>query len=794
MAGILGDGSKTNASTITKYTQIQLQTSAQGIPIPLLWGKKRMGDNCLWSGDFKAVAEKGGKKGGGGGKGAVGGKGGGGAVYDYFVAVILGLCEGPITGIDRVWADKDVTTLAALGLTPFVGTSSQAPWAYLTANHPSEAISYAQTAYLANSRYSLGKSPNLPQLNFEIITPLSGSMPGTDDVNFGDVIPDFLTNPQYSIGIASSMVGGSGSLPYFKNYCTAQGLFFSPDVTAQEQVSSILDRWATLTNSWIFWSGAELKFVPLADQPVIGNGATYSPVVTPIFNFTYDDFISSEGDPPITVTRSDPADAPNHVKLECKDRTNSYNSAVIEWKDQTLIDLFGMVDSSVTQAYEICDLNVGQMVAQLVGQRGAYIRNTYDFKIGWEYGSLLEPGDIVSLTDIHVGLDAFPVRIQQLSEDEDGAWAVTAEEFPAGVSSSLNPQRPQPTTNTSVDFNVDPGDTNPPGVVEPSSALTGGAQVWLGASGGGDWGGCIVYISFDGVNYNSVGSISSPALQGRLTASLANHIDPDTVNTLSLDTTVCDQAMPTDATTDDADAFRTLAWITAPYTTLCPSNGELIAYGSVTATGTFTDDVTYLRRGLYGTAPASHASGDFVTRLDLNATVAPGNTVLIVDLPDQYVGQTIFFKLPSFNRFGQSVQDLSSAVAYQYTPTGAGATSTAVPIYQQISGAIAANQVLIDYVATVNLTLPQHLTGSFAGIPNGGVSNTSTQVYNLFKNGVNIGTATLAAGASPGANSMTFSFASDVTFVPGDHFKVVAPAGTDATLRSLFFSFLATSP
>lgn len=745
MSGFLGGG---NSSTSTKYTGLQIQTSAQGVPIPNVWGTTRMGANLIWYGDFVATPD-GGKKGGKGGD-----KGGG--IYKYSTAVIFGLCEGGGSlQIKTVWADKQITSLSELGLTLFTGTASQAPWSYLVSKHPDQALSYAYTAYLAASSYNLGKSPNLPNHTFEIQRLASPwSFPVVPDAFISGVIIDFLTNPQYSVGMTSSQIDfGSFSVVY-PGYLGAQGLWFSPAIEAQEQISSIIDRWAQLSNTWIFWSGNVLKAVPLGDTAISSSvpytrtvntqvpldpgpyqvqivnaqsdggvryqqtGAAltavgtsfpaqgqyhfdglnfrwifnkadsgkavlvtgtfrpvsdYTPDTTIWFDLDYDNLITNGNEPPITVNRQDQADLPNHVRLEIKDRNNQYNTAICEWKDDDLINQFGIVDHPVTQAHEICDPMVGQLVAQLIGQRAAYIRNTYDFMMPWWMGSASEPGDLVRLTDPHLGLDHFTVRLRSLEEDEQGNWRVLAEEYTGTTGdASGTPQLAVP-VNTSLNSNVDPGSVNPPAVFEPASNLTGGvAQLWVAASGGADWGGCVVFISFDATNYTNIGTISTSAAQGTLTAGLANHADPDTVDTLSIDTTVSQVALSNDATHADADAFRTLALITPAYVTVCPTNGECISYGAVSITGAFTDDITYLRRGLYGTAPAAHLSGDFFTRLDLSKTTAPGNSVLVYDLPVQYIGQTIYLKLCSFNRFANSLQSLSSATAYTYTPTGAG--------------------------------------------------------------------------------------------------------------------------
>lgn len=665
-----GNSNALNARYIVKYTQLNIQTSAQDIPIPLAWGKVRIGNNLIWYGDFTATQE-GGKKGGGGGKG---GPSKGSGVYDYTASVILAICEGPITTIGTVWQNNLLTTLGDAGLTFFSGTASQAPWSFMTSNHPTQAVAYAYTCYVAEANMFLGHSPDISNFQFEVVTPLSGSMPGTVDVNMADVIDDLLTNPQYSIALPSGAINTS-DLAFYKTYTTAAGLFFSPTIQEQEQAASVIDRWAQITNSWIFWSGTQLRFVPLGDTAITANGVTYTPITAVRYSFTYDDYKAESGEIPVTVDLGDPADFPNHLRLEILDRNNQYDAAVSPWFDQGLIDQYGRIDSSISEAHEICDTGVGQIVAQLVGQRGAYVRNQYKFKLGAEFGTFLEPGDIVQLTEPHILLTNYPVRVKTLDEDEKGDWSIVAEELPARIGTAEGTQQAQAVTNSTPDLNVSPGNSNPPSIFEPSSALARGVpQVWITASGGANWGGALVYISFDsGSTYNPIGQITSPAAQGTLTATLPSNSDPDTTDTLAIDTTISQVILPTDATHADADAFRTLCIITDAYTSVVPNNGELLAYGSSAAgLGTYDSNLTYLRRGLYGSTIASHASGSFFTRINLNATQPPINTTLIYDLPAAYIGQTIFIKLVSFNRFGNAFQDISSVPAYSYTPSGAG--------------------------------------------------------------------------------------------------------------------------
>jgi len=295
----------------------------------------------------------------------------------------------------------------------------------------------------------------------------------------------------------------------------------------------------------------------------------------------------------------------------------------------------------------------------------------------------------------------------------------------------------------SYDPNVDPGPVNPPAILEPLATLTGGVpQIWMAASGGPNWGGALVSIAFDSpgfVKYDYVGTITAPALQGIVNAGISYQPDPDTTNTLGIDLTECAGIMPTSATNADADAFRTLAFLSAIFgscvftgsisgTTLTvssvtsgaiatgdylygvgvlpgtyvvsgsglswqvnqsqatsvlgmaamgssatvPANGELLAYGSVASTGTYTSDLTYLRRGLYGSTNRAHSVGEFFSRIDLGEVGTPPNSVLTYNLPPQYIGAPFAVKFQSFNVFGNATEDISTVTEFVYSPTGAG--------------------------------------------------------------------------------------------------------------------------
>lgn len=542
-------------------------------------------------------------------------------------------------------AAETITPLAQLGFTLFSGTSSQAPWGYLTSKHPTEAVGYQNSAYVASGSYDLGSSPAMSNHSFEILSNFSFSS-GIPDANPKDVLVDFLTNASYGVGFESSRIA---DLTQFSNYCVATGLLYSPALTDQTQASSTVTDFLESVNCAPVYSEGKLKVIPYGDAVVTGNGVTFTPNVTPVYDLTDDDFLGI-GEDPIRVTRSRPADAFNQVQVEFLNRANQYNIQIAEAKDQADVELNGLRPSSPISYHMICDSAVAQMVCQLKLQRLLNIRNNYAFKLGWRY-CLLEPMDIVTITDPGLGLDRFPVRITAIEEDADGELTVSAEEFPFGVASAAT-YNFQDGYGYGVGQNVPPGSVNTPIVFEPPLVLTNNVnQIWAAVSGGIDWGGCTVWASLDGQSYKSIGVINGSARYGTLYSALpAPSADPDVTNSLVVSLNTDGQILA--GAQADVDAFSTLCYV----------GGELVAYRDATLLAARRYGLGYLRRGLYGTGAVAHSTGAPFARLD--------QAVFKYDVLDTYVGKTIYLKFTSFNAYGKEQQNLAEVTAYSYSVAG----------------------------------------------------------------------------------------------------------------------------
>ena len=640
----MGGKSSTITSAEERILPLQVQQSSQGLTLPVIYGRTRVAGNLIWYGDFVTIENKTTTQ--------QGGKGGGGVkqvdiAYTYEAAVMLALCEGEIQGVGRIWRDKEkFDSLAQLRLTLMRGGDEQPLWTHLAqAKHQNQALNYSGTAYLCSPNYELTKSAQIYQHNFEVIGKLgySGNIP---DANPREIIRDLLTNQRYGCGFPADSIGDTDR---YSNYCRAVGIFLSPAYTeqgeAQRNISELLEQ----TNSAAVFSQGRLKIVPYGDGNYSGNGAVYVADNKAIYDLTDDDFIVSGAEDPVNVERKTNADAFNQIQVEYLDRDNDYNVAIAEVKDQANIEQYGLRPKEAVKMHGICDGKVAQKVAQQLLQRALYVRNEYEFKLGWKY-CLLEPMDIVTLTDAGLGLDKTPVRITEIEEDEEGVLSVKAEDYPVGVyTTSEYPT--QPSLGYSADYNVSPGNAHAPVIFEAPLQLTGGEpQIWMATAGGDMWGGAEVWVSTDGDSYTRVGAVNHKARFGSLTAALPSGAVFDRTNTLSVEIS---SGQMTGCTEQDSRDLLTLCYV----------DGEFLAYANAELKGVGRYTLGNLTRGAYGSAIDTHAAGSKFARID--------EALFKYTVPRNWIGRTVWVKLVSYNVFSGGIQDLASVPAYSYTIKGA---------------------------------------------------------------------------------------------------------------------------
>lgn len=640
----MGGKTSTISNSEQRILSLQVQQSSQGLTLPVVYGRARVAGNLIWYGDFTTIETKTTTR--------QGGKGGGGVKqedisYTYEAAVMMALCEGEIKGIGRIWRDKEkFESLSQLRLNLAKGGDEQPTWTHLQQpKHQAQAINYSGTAYIYSPNYELTKSAQIYQHNFEVIGKMgySSSIP---DANPSEIIRDMLTNQNYGCGFPAENLGDTS---VYSTYCRAAGIFLSPvyseQTEAQQNISELLEQ----TNSAAVFSQGRLKIVPYGDVKLSGNGAAYVPNLTPVYDLTDDDFIVSGAEDPLKVERKTNADAYNQIQVEYLDRANDYNIAVAEVKDQANIEQYGLRPKDAVKMHGICDAKVANHVAQLLLQRALYVRNEYEFKLGWKY-CLLEPMDLVTLTDEGLGLDKTPVRIIEIEEDEEGVLTVKAEDFPMGAATATA-YPTQPSLGYSADYNKSPGNAHAPVVFEAPLQLTGGEpQIWLATAGGDMWGGAEVWISTDGDSYTRIGATNKKARFGSLSAPLASGAVFDRANTLNVEISA---GQMTGGTEQDSRDLLTLCYV----------DGEFLAYETAELKGVGRYTLGNLTRGAYGSTIDQHNAGSQFVRID--------EAMFRYAVPANWVGRTVWVKLVSFNVFGSGVQELAEVPAYSYTIKGA---------------------------------------------------------------------------------------------------------------------------
>lgn len=158
---IFGDNS---TRSVGRLEDLTVQTSAEGNPILRLYGRSRVAGTVFWATDFEEHVTS----------SRVGGKGGGPRVreFSYTASFAVGLCEGPIARVGRVWADGEPIDIETVTMRVYTGEAHQAPDPLIEARE-GVAPAYRGLAYVVFDNLPVGPYGNrLPQLTFEVTKPV----------------------------------------------------------------------------------------------------------------------------------------------------------------------------------------------------------------------------------------------------------------------------------------------------------------------------------------------------------------------------------------------------------------------------------------------------------------------------------------------------------------------------------------------------------------------------------------------------------------------------------------------
>ncbi|MFV0292851.1 MAG: glycoside hydrolase/phage tail family protein [Paracoccus sp. (in: a-proteobacteria)] len=176
---LLGGGSQ--AVETGRIDRLRLQTTGEGVPISCMWGQMRVPGHIIWAAPLTEISSR-----------QSGGKGSGPRVTNisYRLSVALALCEGPILGVGRVWADGEEIAPSDLNMRVYTGEEDQLPDPCIVVHEGEDAPAYRDTAYVVLEELELERWGNrLPQLSFEVTRAAKSGGGLSEDVRAVAMIP-----------------------------------------------------------------------------------------------------------------------------------------------------------------------------------------------------------------------------------------------------------------------------------------------------------------------------------------------------------------------------------------------------------------------------------------------------------------------------------------------------------------------------------------------------------------------------------------------------------------------------
>lgn len=625
MGGLFGRGGGITTRT-DRISDFQINSASYGEVVPVVLGTTRLSGNIIQWEDFTAHEHRTSQRVGKGGK-----KRATSISYTYTVAVAIGLCEGPIKRIGKVWIDKETYQYPndKIGLTAYLGEVGQAPWPYAVSKHPDRALPYSGLCYMAGV-VDMGERASLPNFNFEIQGQLLETGDGVD-VNPADYIVHVLK----SVGIEETAIDG---IENFREYCKqADILISSPPETKTQKAQQIVSDIADICNCYLFWSNDRLKIVPLADKPI----KSWNPHSQIQYDLTEDDFLSGSDGRLVEYKRKSNSESYNTATVEFINRANSYEKEAVTFEVLADVQRNGNKPAPSYSAHYIYTKARAMYLAEQLAMKRLYERNQYSFKLDWAF-CRLEPGDLVTLTESTCGLHKQIVVITDVQEAQDGELQITAIGKPPGMYAPTKydvheNERPF------IDYNKPAQSILDATFIQPPADVVGqGQELWVGVSTPQEWGGCEVWMSDDPTaNFQSMGMLNTTARIGKL------------VSPLSADGNSCIVRMVNgtlkSGTHIDAERGNTVCYI----------NGECLSYETATLNADGTVTLNNLVRGQFNTPIGNHSAGDKLSRLD--------EAFMRIPYRKQDVGKKIYAKFTSLNNLGGQQEDISRVKQYEYT-------------------------------------------------------------------------------------------------------------------------------
>ena len=183
---LLGQSPKTREIEGPRLNDLTIQSSSEGAFVPRVYGRVRLAGQVIWATRFEEeISTTTSKSGAKGGKKKQKTRV---TEYHYYANLAIGLCEGPISRVGRVWADGKPVDLSGITMRVYRGTDDQLPDSLIEAKEGAgNSPAYRGLAYVVFDRLPVGPYGNrIPQFSFEVFNALD-DLEG--DIRGVDIIP-----------------------------------------------------------------------------------------------------------------------------------------------------------------------------------------------------------------------------------------------------------------------------------------------------------------------------------------------------------------------------------------------------------------------------------------------------------------------------------------------------------------------------------------------------------------------------------------------------------------------------
>lgn len=287
---------------------VKVQNASYGVPIPVVYGMYRVAGNVIWAGEPVKVGTSQSAKGGPSS-----------TTYSYHIDIAIGLCEGPIQGVRRIWANSKLiydisnpsnfeqlagSNVQLSNFTVYPGDETQMPDPTIEAAEGAGNVSPNRgLAYIVIRDYDLGPTGSyIPSFTFEVVKDVESEWSQTDKPGQfplqGDVLSYFNYQMCYQAGTQIYGAGyDNGSLAVhainkgsISPYGTQVHGTWDMDTASLTQTGlngpafGYSDEWGMMGASDAFGFGTEFCWLPLG---------SVNPVAYPLLDISYSSFALS---------------------------------------------------------------------------------------------------------------------------------------------------------------------------------------------------------------------------------------------------------------------------------------------------------------------------------------------------------------------------------------------------------------------------------------------------------------------------------------------------------------------